>query len=107
MARALTDRERAVLDALVSVDFEGADDIRAQAASVRVVRTCDCGCPSVDFRIAPGVGLHPVVEADVAGTRDTVFLYLLGGQLGGIEYVNVLGEQMPGELPHPSRLDFD
>lgn len=105
MDRPLTERERAVLDALLAVDLQGAEALRQQAASVRVVDVCGCGCPSIDFRTAPGVGISPIADAHVIGSHDSLFLYLLGGQLGGIEYVNIFEEEMPSELPHPSRLD--
>lgn len=104
MERPLTDRERAVLDALLAVDFEGCEAVRQQASSVRVVDACACGCPSIDFHKAPGVGINPVANAEVAGTLDTVFLYLLGDRLGGIEYVWI-EHPVPDELPDPGQLN--
>lgn len=106
MDRPLTDRERSVLDALLAVDFHGADAFRAQAANARVVDVCECGCPSIDFRKQPGVGLSILVNAGVRGSFDGLFLYAVAGRLGGIEYVSN-SEEMAAELPSPSELEID
>ena len=50
--RSLPERERTVLDALLSVEFEGAAALRDQAAQAEVVGMCGCGCPSIDFQQA-------------------------------------------------------
>lgn len=100
--RALTERERAVLDWLLSAEFEGADAIREEAKSARVIGTCGCGCPSIDFARDES-GMNAVVNAEVLGTNDSLFLYLLRGHLGGIEYCRI-DEEMPSELPEPDRL---
>ena len=42
-ARQLTERERAVLEALLSVDILGVEALRHQASKVVVVDTCGCG----------------------------------------------------------------
>lgn len=56
-ARPLTQRERAVLEALLAVDFEGVETLRGQAAQAVVVGTCSCGCPSIDFQHGRGLGM--------------------------------------------------
>lgn len=101
--RPLTARERSVLDLLLSVDLEGADRLRLQAADATVVGGCDCGCPSIDFTRSSGEGISPQVDALVDGTPDSLFLYSRGNDLGGIEYVSG-GDVLPAELPHPSVL---
>ena len=93
-----------MLDALLSVGFEGVDDLRAQAQHATVVGGCDCGCPSIDFYKEPGVGLSVRVNATVRGTHDGLFLFTLGGRLAGIEYAGVSDDGDPQELPHPSVL---
>jgi hypothetical protein len=104
-SRSLTQRERAVLDALLSVDFPDVEALRAQARDVEVVGVCGCGCPSIDFRKEPGLGLHVRVNAAVAGgSFDGLFLFTLGDHLGGIEYVGNSGEKDPTELPQPALL---
>jgi hypothetical protein len=108
--RPLTQRERAVLDALLAVDFEGVETLRRQAGEVAVVGTCDCGCPSVDFEHGRGLGMAVRVNAGVRGSHDGLFLYtieerLRGEVLGGIEWVGV-EETNPDELPSPELLDI-
>lgn len=99
MDRPLSDRERAVLDALLAGSPD-AREFRSQAEDVRVVGTCGCGCPSVDFFNDPGAGLSTLVDAGLDGTDDGLFLYALGDRLGGIEYVSS-SDEMASELPDP------
>ncbi|MGW6005483.1 hypothetical protein [Oerskovia enterophila] len=103
MTRTLTDRERSVLDALLSVDVDGAAELRREARRAVVTSACGCGCPSIDFR--PGTGMRVMVNATVAGSTDSLFLYTLDGELGGIEWVGV-SDDRPTELPEPSRLEI-
>jgi hypothetical protein len=59
--RPLISDEHAALDLLLSVDFDGATDLRAQARDATVVGRCGCGCPTVDVALpdtAPAEGLH-------------------------------------------------
>ena len=102
--RPMTERERAVLDRMLSVDFEGVAELRAQSASARVARTCACGCPSIDFEHpAAEHAIKVEVDATVDGTHDGLFLYTTQGWLGGIEWVGI-SERNPPELPDPSTL---
>src|SRR5436189_6350605 len=103
MDRPLTDRERAVLDVLLAADFEGADTFRLQVSNIRVVGKCRCGCPSIDFAVESGAGLTVLVDARLAGSDDGLFLFSLGEQLGGIEYVSN-SDEMVTELPDPALL---
>lgn len=104
MERPLTPREREVLDALLSVEFDGVEELRTQATSATVVGGCGCGCPSIDFTRERGTGMHIRVNAAIQGTHDGLFLFMLGGKLGGIEYVGVSQEGDPQELPDPLAL---
>ena len=104
-SRPLTHRERAVLDALLSADFPGVEALRAEAEDVEVVGGCGCGCPSIDFRKEPGVGLHIRVNAAIAGgSYDGLFLFTIQDHLGGIEYVGSSGKKDPAEFPDPTLL---
>ena len=47
--RPLSQRERSVPEALLSVDFPDVERLRLQAQSVRVVSRCECGCPTIHF----------------------------------------------------------
>lgn len=108
--RPLTDRERAVLTALLAVDFDGVEQLRAQAAEARVLGGCKCGCPSIDFFEGRNSGMSVVVNAGVkdSETYDGLFLYTVaipgtGDVLGGIEWVGQ-GDIDPDELPAPEDL---
>ncbi|MFC4110740.1 hypothetical protein [Micromonospora zhanjiangensis] len=97
-----------MLEALLTVDFEGVEDLRRQAAEVVVVGTCGCGCPSIDFQCGRGLGMAVRVNAGVADSYDGLFLYTVeapqrGEVLGGIEWVGV-GETDPEDLPSPTTL---
>lgn len=102
--RPLTQRERDVLDALLSLEFEGVTELRLQAKRALVVGVCGCGCPSIDFYKEPGVGMRVRVNAAIRGTNDGLFLFTLGDKLAGIEYAGVADEGDPPELPDPSLL---
>ncbi|NGY61586.1 hypothetical protein G7043_21900 [Lentzea sp. NEAU-D13] len=108
--RPLTQRERRVLDALLSVDFDGVENLRCQAQDVVVVGACGCGCPSIDFQHGRGLGMAIRVNAAVLESYDGLFLYVIedsqrGEVLGGVEWVGV-GETDPDELPSPDVLDI-
>lgn len=104
--RPLTDRERAVLDALLAVEFPGVETLRAQA--VEVVGVCGCGCPSIDFQRGRGMAVR--ADATVPDTYDGLFLYTVedperGELLGGIEWVSV-SDTSPAEFPAPDLLEI-
>jgi hypothetical protein len=103
MPRPLTAREREVLDALLSVDFEGVEELRGEAGQAVVVGGCGCGCPSVDFYNEPGAGMRIRVNA-TAGQGEGLFLYTVADRLGGIEWVGASGEADPQEFPPASEL---
>jgi hypothetical protein len=42
-----TDAERAVLNKVLSFDFEGAEELRAELEGLQVRASCACGCPSI------------------------------------------------------------
>lgn len=106
-SRPLTQRERAVLDALLAPDFPGVEALRTEAEDVEVVGGCGCGCPSIDFLKEPGMGLHIRVNAAIAGGYDGLFLFTIQDHLGGIEYVGNSGEKDPPEFPEPALLIVD
>ena len=108
----MTAREKAVLTALLSVDFEGVERLRAQITGTQVRSGCGCGCPSIDFVEGRGNGMTVVVNAGVkdSDTYDGLFLYTvdmpgIGDVLGGIEWVGQ-GESDPDELPAPEDLNI-
>lgn len=108
--RPMTARERAVLTALLAVNFDGVEGLRAQAADARVFGGCACGCPSIDFVEGRNSGMNLVVNAGIrdSDTYDGLFLYTVdmpgtGEVLGGIEWVGQ-SESNPEELPAPEEL---
>lgn len=110
--RPLTTRESAVLTVLLSVDFEGVERLRVQAADAQVFGGCACGCPSIDFFEGRNSGMTMVVNAAVknSDTYDGLFLYTVdvpgaGEVLGGIEWVGQ-SESDPDELPAPEDLSI-
>jgi hypothetical protein len=95
--RPLTSDEHAVLDLLLSANFDGATDLRAQARDATVVGRCDCGCPTVDLDVpdtAPAADLlgrvYPV-EGRVTTHGDEapgeILVFLKDGRLDSLEYV--------------------
>ncbi len=108
--RPLTQRERGVLEVLLSVEFDGVENLRRQVAEVVVVGVCGCGCPSIDFQHGRGLGMRVRVNATIPDSYDGLFLYTVedperGELLGGVEWVGV-GETDPDELPSPDLLDL-
>jgi hypothetical protein len=109
-ARPLTERERAVLEALLAVDLRGVETLRRQASEVIVIGTCGCGCPSIDFHQGGDLVMKIRVDATVPESYDGLFLYTIedpqrGEVLGGIEWVGV-GHTNPDEFPPPNLLDI-
>ncbi|MEV6527852.1 hypothetical protein AB0M43_38620 [Longispora sp. NPDC051575] len=109
-ARPLTQRERAVLEALLAIDLPRAETLRLQAADVIVVDRCGCGCPSIDFEHGCGLGMTIRANAAVRGSCNGLLLYTIedpqrGEVLGGIEWVGV-DETDPDELPLPDLLEI-
>lgn len=104
MGRPLTERERAVLDALLDGCTNDVANLRLQVPTLSVGDPCRCGCPSADFE-GPSGPLTVHVDARIEGSIDTVFLYSVEGRLGGIEYVTN-ADRPPNELPDPTRLRF-
>lgn len=108
--RPMTPRERAVLTALLALNVDGVERLRAQAAEARVFGGCACGCPSIDFFEGRNNGMHLVANAGVrdSETYDGLFLYTVdmpgtGEVLGGIEWVGQ-SESIPEESPAPEDL---
>ncbi|MFB9683022.1 hypothetical protein [Amycolatopsis plumensis] len=104
--RPLTPNERITLDTLLSGDFPGAAELRAQAPTARVIGRCDCGCPTIDLVVNEATPRAPLrksvaVEADVPGGGLIVFVD--GGRLSCLEYWTF--EDRPAtEFPPPAQI---
>jgi hypothetical protein len=114
----LTWWERAVLDALLKLDFPDARVLRQQARSVVVTEPCQCGCPTVNLAVqdpsAPpwcvGRPLQGEVRVPAQGRSVDdddpfeVILWVRDGKLSLMEYVGPPGRR--SVWPDASAFDF-
>jgi hypothetical protein len=106
--RNLTSIEREVLGFMLSADFEGAAQLRAQVPHTQVVAVWTEGLPSVDLSVPATVAKAPVADGEIpAGSevRDAageylgeVLIWVGGGYLSAVEYAWVTDEP-PTRLP--------
>ena len=101
MSRQLTDRERQILDMLLSADFPGVEELRAQAQSVTARRegliidlVVEPGTPKA--KVLARVPVQAVVDGD--GYDGGLLLYVDEGSLSGLEYWWVT-EDPPAAMP--------
>ena len=101
MPRSLTDREREILDLLLSVDFPGVVELREQATTVSAERegmivdllvSADCPHAAVVKRTP----VQAVVDGD--GYDGGLLLFVDDGQLSALEYWWVT-EERPDVMP--------
>jgi hypothetical protein len=100
--------EREALDFMLSSDFAGAAQLRAQIPHSKVVAVWVEGLPSVDLAVPATVGKAPVDDGEIpAGSevRDKtgeylgeVLVWVAGGYLAAIEYSWVT-EKAPTRFP--------
>lgn len=95
--RPLTEREREILDFLLSVEMPGVEALREQA-SVAQAKPWDCGCASIDLVVdqerAPqsSIAVRPAIEAN-SKDRDEphrifdLLVWVDDGWLSGVELV--------------------
>lgn len=113
--RPLRERERAILDLLLSNDAEGVAELRAQVPHATVVGRCKCGCPTIDIAVerdaAPpsSITRRPAIDCFSREREaiDEVFdlmLWVEGGYITGIELV-YYDDDKPAEFPEPSCFD--
>ena len=89
--RPLRGQERALLEFLLSADFPGNDRLLSQSAKVEVVRECDCGCGTVNFRgaeSAPQARVREPIPVEAYGDGVEVLLFVRGGYLRSLEVVH-------------------
>jgi hypothetical protein len=109
--RALTEREREILELLLTVEFEGIEGLRRQVPHARGARW-NCGCASFNLKVDQTKALRSTVTKSPlseASSRDRVapryyelLLWITDGWLSGVEivdYVEQHGEQSPKEIP--------
>lgn len=108
--RSLNQDEERVLRTLLAPEFPGADELRAQIPDVRVVATCDCGCPTIDLTVPASLpqastttrdGRIPY-EGDVKGPDGVsiadIMVFVEEGRLSSLEYVTHQ-EPAPNDWP--------
>ncbi|WP_236796537.1 hypothetical protein [Amycolatopsis sp. GM8] len=106
--RPLGTSELATLTALLSVEFDGVDQLRDQVKGAAAVRRCRCGCPTIDLAPRPGAVRAPVgdglllLEAGIAGDESAapgeILLFVRDGYLSCLEYVSY-GDSPPMAWP--------
>jgi hypothetical protein len=127
--RPLTPAERAVIEHLLSPDFPGVEELRAQVPHARVRARCGCGCPTIDLvvdreaMLAATGGLRPfplgpetagarggwstlVVEARTRGIAPGTEAMLFVSADGWLECLELVpyAEPPPDRFPPPSDL---
>jgi hypothetical protein len=111
--RPLSKAESAVLEVLLSQEFEGVHELRRQAVGAQVVGRCECGCPTVNIvadEAAPSsriVGPLAPVELRITPLGDEppgeVLLFVEAGRMTSLEYVFYSGLP-PTDWPEVERV---
>ncbi|MFI5777129.1 hypothetical protein [Nocardia sp. NPDC051570] len=109
----MTEREAEVLNELLSADFVGAQQLKAQLPLTRVVATWGEGSPSVDLEVEREAERADIADGEIpvdAQVRDVdgnytgeITVWTNGGYLSAIEYGWVTDDR-PDSLPAPSLL---
>lgn len=104
--RPLGASELATLTVLLSVEFDGVQELRDQVEGAAAVRGCGCGCPTIDLAPRVGAVRAPVgdglllVEAAIADETGPapgeILLFIRDGYLSCLEYVS------HGDSPPPA-----
>jgi hypothetical protein len=108
--RALSSREQAVLDKLLSAEFTGAHELRSQLPEVRATGNWGEESPSIDLEASTGTPAAPIKDGvipscgTVTDSSGELFGELLvwvrGGRLSALEF-SWYGDTAPTELPDP------
>ena len=104
--RALQPAERALLDFLLSADFPGRGELKAQAESIEVVGMCECGCGTVTFApngSAARARCREPIPVEAQGKGLQVLLFVRDGLLRSLEIVDFENER-PLAYPAPGDL---
>lgn len=110
--RPLSEREKSVLDTLLSVDADWTDPFRRQIKHTEVTRSWRQNSLSVDLRVTnapvraeipPGPALIDAEITDHGAQIGEIILRTTHGYLSAIEYAWYTDEA-PSELPHPCQI---
>jgi len=108
----LTEDAQALLDAMLSHDFPGAPELRAQVGRATSTPGCSCGCGTLDLQVpdevpAASAGGAAPVEGTVADADGrpvgSVLLFVEHGRLSRLD-VTSYGEPLP--LPSLDRVTW-
>ena len=105
--RPLTRAERRLLDFLLSAEFPGRDELKAQAAAAQAVGACECGCGAIDLTVhhsAPRSSCREPIPVEAYDTNTEVLLFVRDGALSSIQIVGRLGNQHPTPYPRLNEL---
>jgi|SRR5215467_13329491 len=105
-ARPLRREERALLEFLLAADFPGKEILASQSANLEVVRECDCGCGTVNFRgaeSAPQASVREPIPVEAYGVGVEVLLFVRGGYLRSLEVVHH-GDPVSASYPAVEKL---
>ncbi len=112
MPRPLTVSERSILDLMLSLDFEGVEELRRQALNVLVTGRCSCGCPTIDLATSPDSNRSRIADSTspVQARVDhgeghapgEFILFLNDGRLSSLEYVYY--DEIPNDWPDIDRV---
>jgi hypothetical protein len=109
-----TDRERETIEAVLTFDFVGRDEVAAQIRGARVADDCGCGCGS--FAIEKRAGQLPaptkgpvvdLVGRDETGVEVGLFIMVRDGYAEYIECYGLSADPLGLPDPETLRLAFD
>jgi hypothetical protein len=114
--RPLSDAEKKITLLLLSREFPGAQELRAQVDHAQVVGECDCGCPTIDIEVAeaaprslPQSGAGPLpyegsVASDGEDPAGGIILFSSNGYINSLEYYP-MRDPSPPDWPDLTRIE--
>ena len=106
--RELRKEERELLEFLLSAEFPGAAELRAQALHVVVSGECECGCGSIDLVLradCPPAQLENRIPIEAFGQAVDVLLFTENGFLSLLEIVDYMAPPTH-PIPLPENLQL-
>ena len=109
-ARPLTPEERDALAFLLTADFPGAEELRAQVPFAEASGRCPCGCATIGLEVDPMravaatvVERVPVSASSKSGS-DGLLLFVDDGYLSCLEIYSI-EDETPSVFPPPSAFE--
>jgi hypothetical protein len=99
--RPLREEERALLDFLLSADFPGRDQLRAQGQVVTVAGECECGCGTIEFQVEASCAAARLEKPiPIEAYRDALDVLLFTRE-GFLEMLEIVFYADPPQRPYP------